>query len=185
MRRKLLSRGFTLIELLIVIAILAVLVVTALLVINPAEGQRKARDASRMKDLATLQTIITGYLEDGNTPDPSSCLVSANGCTSTGLTGKQQPCNANWLGIDVCDYAQTAPLDSANNATRTCVSAGTVDNPTFSSTCSMIYRVRISGSSYEVNVRQEAKANAANVLSDGGNSSQWAETGSDRTLLAD
>lgn len=180
-----LRRGFTLIELLIVIGILAILIVVALLAINPAEGQKKARDASRMKDLSTLQTILTGYLDDGNTPDPSSCLVAANGCTTAGLTGKQQPCDSNWLGIDVCDYAQTVPLDAVNAAIRTCVNGGTVSNPTFSNSCSMIYRVKISGSSYEVNVRQEAKATAANVLSDGGNSSQWAETGTDRKLLAD
>jgi hypothetical protein len=138
-----------------------------------------------MRDLATLQIILTSYLEDGNTPDSQSCLVAAAGCTTTGLTGKAQSCDSNWLGEDVCDYTQSVPLDSTNDAQRTCVTGGTPANPTFSDDCLMIYRVKISGSSFEANVRQEAKSNSSNVLTDGGNSTQWAEIGTNRTLLAD
>jgi prepilin-type N-terminal cleavage/methylation domain-containing protein len=185
MGKKILARGFTLIELLIVIGILGIIIVATLLVINPAEAQRKARDASRMKDIATVQTILTSYLEDGNTPAAESCLIAVAGCTTAGLTGKSQSCDSNWLGIDVCEYSQLVPLDPSNDSTRTCVFGGTPENPTLSDNCSMIYRVKISGSSFEVNVRQEAKANFSNVLTDGGNSTQWAEVGTNRTLLGD
>jgi len=162
---------------LIVVAILGILVVVALLIINPAEGQKKARDTKRMKDLGSLQTIITQYLEDGNTPPAGNCLIDAAGCSTAGTIDKTQPCDSNWLGVDVCDYAQSVPLDPANNAVRSCVNGGTQQSPTFNDTCSMVYKVKIEGGKYEVNVRQESKAGSSNVLSDGGNSSQWAETG--------
>src|SRR3989344_8894900 len=149
-----LQKGFTLIELLIVVAILAVLVVVALMIINPAEGQKKARDTKRMKDLGALQTIITQYLEDGNTPPSGNCLIGAAGCTTAGTTDKTQPCDSNWLGIDFCDYAQSIPLDPANNAVRSCVNGGTQQVPTFNDSCTMIYQVKVEGGKYEINVRQ-------------------------------
>lgn len=183
--KNILKRGFTLIELLIVIGILAVLIVVVLLIINPGKAQANSRDAVRMKDLGTLQAVLNQYLDDGNTPDVNSCLVAAGGCTSVAGSGKFQPCDSNWLGVDVCDYAQSVPLDPNNGATRTCVNGGTVDTPTFDDNCSMMYRVKIEGGKYEINVRQESKNNADNAISDGGNSSEWAEIGSDRTLLAD
>ncbi|MFZ2205080.1 MAG: prepilin-type N-terminal cleavage/methylation domain-containing protein [Minisyncoccia bacterium] len=56
------NRGFTLLELLIVIAIIAILSVALVLVLNPAETLKKARDAQRISDLATLKTAIGLYL---------------------------------------------------------------------------------------------------------------------------
>src|SRR3989344_5644260 len=123
------SKGFTLIELLIVIGILAVLAVTLLLALNPAEAQKRTRDTKRLRDVATLQAIINQYLESGVAIPAASCLddalpVACNsnliGASAAGNT--PQPCNPaanNWLGIDVCAYAQTVPVDPNNGQART------------------------------------------------------------------
>ncbi|OGY15414.1 MAG: hypothetical protein A3I52_01760, partial [Candidatus Blackburnbacteria bacterium RIFCSPLOWO2_02_FULL_40_10] len=58
------SKGFTLIELLVVIGIIGTLGAVALVAINPAEAQRKARDTQRIKDMATLQSVVEQYLND-------------------------------------------------------------------------------------------------------------------------
>ncbi len=73
------NRGFTLLELLIVIAIIAILSVALVLVLNPAETLKKARDAQRISDLATLKTAIGLYLTSvspaylGGTADNNFC----------------------------------------------------------------------------------------------------------------
>lgn len=65
--KKIFQKGFTFVELLIVLGILAILIATVLLTMNPAEAQRKARDAQRMKDLVTLQAIMDQAVSDGIT----------------------------------------------------------------------------------------------------------------------
>ena len=63
-----LKKGFTLIELLVVIAILAVLATVIVVIINPAELLRQARDATRVSDMAALNSAIALYLSDVTTP---------------------------------------------------------------------------------------------------------------------
>jgi prepilin-type N-terminal cleavage/methylation domain-containing protein len=170
--------GFTLIELLIVIGILGILVVAVLLTLNPAEAQRKARDADRMKDLGTLQAIVDQLVNSG-TPIVG-CLTSGAGCTTISAGVGSQPCAANFLGMDVCAYAQNVPLDPQNGQSRTFILGAS------SLTRAAVYGARVNGSSYEVAVFQESTANARNVTSDGGsgtNAAYAAEAGSDLTLL--
>lgn len=171
--------GFTLIELLIVIGILAVLVVTILITLNPSEAQKKARDTKRMKDAAVLSAIILQYLNDGNYP--TNCLRTSGGCSSfVGGIGQTQSCNDNWLQENFCNYTKTVPLDPG--ASRTCVNGGTVASPTMGS-CNARYWAIISGSDYEINVKQESKSSAGNVLNDGGDQLKWAEVGSNLNLF--
>lgn len=172
--KQLLKKGFTIIELLIVIGILSILAITLLVVLNPAEAQKRSRDAKRLKDANTLQTIIQQYLDDSNsfgstcsttTPCSSSASgsVDATVCSGTG----------NWLGgtsADLCNYAKTIPTDPSNGTTRTCVTGtGTTGN------CIMEYKVAISGSNYEINVRQESTSNETKVTGDSGDSTRWVE----------
>ena len=58
--------AFTIVELLVVIGIIAILAVTLLALLNPAEAQRRTRDAKRLRDLNTIQAIVNQYLEDGH-----------------------------------------------------------------------------------------------------------------------
>jgi prepilin-type N-terminal cleavage/methylation domain-containing protein len=167
--------GFTLIELLIVIGILAILVVTVLVTLNPAEAQKKTRDTKRMKDMGTLVAIVDQYINDGNAP---VCTV-ATGCVSTDQSGGTECDNApaNWLDIDVSNYCTQLPIDPRNGQSTTVYGETAAVTTT--------YRVKMSGSDYEVNVRQESKGNSKNVDSDGGDSTKWAEAGSSTTLLGD
>ena len=60
-RIKSAEKGFTLVEILIVVALIAILAVIALVTINPAEAQKKSRDARRVKELGTLQGVCLLY----------------------------------------------------------------------------------------------------------------------------
>ena len=172
------KKGFTLIELLIVIGILGILVAAVLLAINPAEGQKKARDTKRMKDLTTLQIIMDQAVADG--------LFTADGAWST--TGTPvTTCKDGWLGgagIDLCKYVPVLPVDPTNKASTTvagdvasCTNLTTTSKPTY-------YYVSYSNTTgtYEINVRQESTSNCKNILSDGGNSFFNVEAGTDNAL---
>lgn len=174
--KKLLQRGFTLIELLIVIGILSVLVVTILVTLNPAEAQKKARDTKRMKDLSTISAILEQYINDGSAP------ICTAGCDSTATVA----CNStgNWLGVDLSRYCSVLPTDPSNAVNRTCIGAatgGSASAPT-TATCAPVYKVKMLGSNYEINVRQESKGSGNNTYNDGGNDQAWAEVGPDLTL---
>ena len=169
------SKGFTLIELLIVIGILAVLAVTLLLALNPAEAQKRTRDTKRLRDAATLQAIINQYLESGQAM--SVCLTTnPNGCNSV-TNGPQPPANTpqtcqntNWLGINVCAYAQSVPVDPGNGQLRTFVIPGSG-----SAALTAMYMAAVSGSNYEINTRLEAQSNRDSLSADGGSNNAWYE----------
>ncbi len=87
------QRGFTLIELLVVIAILGVLSTAVVLVINPAELLKQGRDATRLSDLATLETSLALFQADrsqGSLGAASTTYLSipdtSPTCANTGLT---------------------------------------------------------------------------------------------------
>lgn len=183
--------GFTLIELLIVIGILSILVVTILITLNPAEAQKKTRDAKRMKDRETILSILNQYLQDGNSPPITSCLHPDAGnsgrCESTNSgpqKGLTQPCNNNFLQIDLCAYTNSVPIDPINHFNPcSIIVGGTVVNPTIDTNqFACRYWVRMIGSDVNVGVMQESRSNAANVLSDGGIYSHVAETGSNLSM---
>ncbi len=192
------KKAFTLIELLIVIGIIALLAVTVLLALNPAEAQKKNRDAKRVRDASNIEAILVQLIDSNATiPTSTGAIGSTTGANSSTVTGStSQPCNSNWLttgftaGTDLCTYAQTIPIDPQNGLTRQYWGC-----PTGTPGCTVAqmanqnataqYRVRVVGSTYEINVRQESRDNAEKLRGDGGNSNSWFEAGSDRTLLGE
>lgn len=79
------QKGFTLLELIIVLAVLSVLAVALFLIINPPELLRKARDAKRMADLATLNKALAHALANGEITLPSA-TVTGNSSTNPDLS---------------------------------------------------------------------------------------------------
>lgn len=179
-RRK---RGFTLIELLIVIGILGILVVAVLLTLNPAEAQRKSRDVKRLRDMATLQTVMEQGINDGVITTASWGATALKDSSTGG-----QSCSAGWLGVNVCQYVQTLPIDPLNVSTTIAGASGAGQgcDSAHTSTGNAYYYVNFSGAAntYEVNVRQESTTNCSKILNDGGNSFKAVEAGSDLTLIS-
>ncbi|OGK13007.1 hypothetical protein A3A93_04040 [Candidatus Roizmanbacteria bacterium RIFCSPLOWO2_01_FULL_38_12] len=167
---NLIKKGFTLVELVIVIGVIAIIATILLISLNPAETQRKARDTARLKDINTLQGIIEQALNDsvpicaGAAGGTAACRSDGNGVT----TASQQPCAANWTGVNLCTYARTVPADPLNIASARCV-GGTVPPGTATNDCFMYYWLDVFGQSYEINVRMESLGNAARIVNDGGN----------------
>lgn len=180
--KKITKKAFTLVELLIVIGIIGILAVTLLLNLNPAEAQKKSRDAKRLKDIQTIQSILEQYINDGNAIR-GAWTTAVNSRTGAGTTtfragtAQSQTCTSNWFGINTCLYAKSVPTDPSNAQRRSCVNGAT----TTMTNCLMIYAIRFSGtaaapgSDYEIVARQESISNANKVVNDGGNSNLWYE----------
>lgn len=181
-------KAFTLIELLIVIAIIGILAVTVLLALNPAEAQKKSRDVQRVKDTSTLQAAFEQLIESGAViPSDVNEVGNATGAVSSGGIGganlgvKAQGCSdtaVHWLGaVNLCAYIKNVPLDPNNGTTR---AFATPLNETDTTTVNQrlaTYRAKISGSDYEINVRQESASNVSKIFSDGGDAAatEWFE----------
>ncbi len=188
MKKKQLKKAFTIIEILIVVGIIGILAVALLVLVNPAEAQRRTRDTKRLKDAQFIDSVIKQYLDDGNNfgancSTTDMCYTAAAGNTDTTTCDNV---SSNWLGegaADLCNYAKAIPVDPLNTSGSTCVDdsqTGDVDN-----TCNVYYTVAVSGTNYEVNVRQESTTNIGNITGDNGNSVQWYEVFSGPNDLID
>lgn len=170
-----LNQAFTLIELLVVIAILGILATLVVLAINPAEAQRKGRDATRLSDLATLRKAIDLSIADGATL-PGTAATTFTGNSS----GSRDAASAsNWVGMDVSKYLSVLPIDPRQNATTgTLISDGT----TTIAAGGMVYSFAANGDTYELNTYLESTDNAAVAANDGGTSSTVYEIGTNPGL---
>jgi len=182
------QKAFTLVELLIVIGIIGILAVTLMISLNPAEAQKKSRDAKRIKDAGVLESVMVQLINDGITiPTTANTLGNTAGTSSnTALNAQTQACGpgtGNWLGLDVCNYLKTVPTDPQNNRTVTSVITATTTGAQLS-----VYKARISKGEYEINVRQESLSNATKVTGDGGvvadtSNTRWYEVFSSASTL--
>lgn len=150
------QKGFTLVEILIVVSLIAILAVVALITINPAEAQRRARDTQRIKDISTLQSIVEQYLSDN--PSDFTPITA----TSTGLTND---CSASgWIGIDLCRYANTLPIDPTN---RDSVVASTDTGTENQERNPAAYQFILnSDGQYRICTRMESRANVTKLTND-------------------
>lgn len=151
------EHGFTLIEVLIVVALLAILAVVALVAINPAEAQKKARDTQRLKETGDLQKVIEQYTAD----NPSAAGFTA---ASTANAASNACSTAGWLGIDMCNYANTMVVDPRNVG-----AAGVyITTATAAGTGGLQYQMLLNAAGqYRICTRLEAKANAGRLSTDG------------------
>lgn len=161
--------GFTLIELLVVVGILGLLAVAALVAINPAEAQRKSRDSQRLKDMATLQTVVEQFLSDNSSP-----LTLTSGTSETG----DRDCATGWLadalGGSTCAYISTLPIDPVNRVASVWSSGGA------RVTKGAYYFIKFGGGgTYKICTYLESAANESKLTVDGGKDDERFEAFSD------
>lgn len=171
MKNKLM-KGFTLIELLVVIAILSILATLVVLAINPAEAQRKGRDATRLSDLATMRKAIDLAIAEGGEL-PGTLATPFTG-TSDGT--RDASLTTNYLGMDLSKYLSVLPIDPRQSAT---VATTLSDGTTQIAAGGMVYSFKSNGATYELNAYLESTANAAVAQNDGGTSATVYEIGTD------
>lgn len=173
------GKGFTLIELLVVVGILAVLAIAALIAINPLEAQRKARDSSRLTDIARLQSVIEAYIND----EGAVGITDGNHQSNTVGPVRSQSCaSGNWIGaIDLCPYLKQVPLDPMNNRRVSVLDGvgGRVQTPVDGAGYGFFYD--IATGDYEFCMYLEADKNDE-ILNTDGNPNNLFETGTDLTL---
>ncbi|TSA45381.1 type II secretion system protein [bacterium] len=194
-KREVVVRGFTLIELLIVIAILAVLATAVVLVLNPAELLKQGRDATRISDLAILNSAIALWVSDvlnpsGHWPGSTTynctagtlkpggsvgCTLNAN-TTSTGVN--------SWVNLDFSLIAAGSPLSRLPldpNNLGTCKGATTT-------VCQYAFAASTTVGVYEINAQMESakfySGGGGDITSkDGGNMSDIYEIGGSLSLF--
>lgn len=172
---KQIQKGFTLIELLVVIAILSILATLVVLAINPAEAQRKGRDATRLSDLATMRKAIDLAVAEGGVI-PGTIATPFTGASS----GSRDASNtSNYLGMDLSKYLSVLPIDPRQSAT---VATTLSDGTTQVATGGMVYSFKSNGKTYELNAYLESTDNAAVAQNDGGTSATTYEVGTNPGL---
>lgn len=169
------KKGFTLIELLVVIAILSILATLIVLAINPAETQRKGRDATRLSDLATIRKAIDlSIAENGVLPGTVATPFSGVSSGSRDTTSA-----SNYIGMDVSKFLSVLPMDPRQSATvATTISDGT----TQIAAGGMVYSFKSNGKTYELNAYLESTDNAPVGQNDGGTSATIYEIGTNPGL---
>ena len=110
-------KGFTLIELLMVIGLIGVLSTIVVVTINPAAMFARARDATRKKDLLSIQAALELYRSDegvykaqvggANRLNTTDCPPASSSLTST--TG-----TVTYIKTIPCDPRSTTVYNSGN-----------------------------------------------------------------------
>jgi len=169
------NKGFTLIELLVVIAILGILATMVVLAINPAETQRRGRDASRLSDMATVRKAIDLAIADGGVLSGTVAVPF----TGSSAGSRDASLATNYVGMDISKYLSVLPIDPRQTATvATLISDGT----TQIAAGSMVYSFTSNGKTYELNAYIESTDNTAIPANDGGTSATVYEIGTNPGL---
>lgn len=136
------KRGFTLIELLVVIAIIGILAAVVMLAINPVEMMRKGRDATRFADIENVRKAIDIVVAQEPLQFPA---IGTRYSTDIGA----RTCSSGWVGMDLCTYLSTFPLDPKNDAT-------------------FQYQIKSDGTFYTIRAKPESEGNFDKARNDGG-----------------
>ncbi len=157
------------------IAILGILATLVVLAINPAETQKRGRDASRLSDLATVRKAIDLAIADGKTLSGTVAVPF----TGTSAGSRDASLATNYVGMDISKYLSVLPIDPRQSATNvTLLSDGT----TQIAAGSMVYSLSSNGKTYELNAYIESSDNTAIPANDGGTSATVYEIGSNPGL---
>lgn len=179
------TQGFTLIELLVVIGIIGILAALVLLAINPAETQRKGRDATRFSDMTTMRKAIDLTIADsggtlpGGTGIPPSAPVHL-GDSSLGRQASNTP--ENYLKMDVSKFLSILPNDPQHVAGS--ILTVSISDGTTVTKDQMRYYYAADGRNYEFNAYLESQDNNSKALNtgDGGTDNKRYEIGTDPGL---
>ena len=155
-KKQLKNRGFTLVEILIVVALIAILAVIALITINPAEANKRARDAQRLKEIGTIMGVIQQYLDDNLAT--ATTAVTADSDNSSGSTNCD---TSGWHGLALCAYANQVPRDPMNRNGDYVLTDGTVTEG------DITYQINIDDAArYRICTRLESKSNSGRLTAD-------------------
>ncbi len=163
-------KGFTLVELLVVIAIIAILASVVILIINPLELLKRSRDATRLKDLESLQSAINLAIQDGLS-NGNDILCSGSDFPCSGKSNSQTRVNngTGWvkvnLGSQKAVSLATLPVDPVNNSEHH-------------------YTYCADNNSWEINATLESDQQRSRMAADGGNDVDRFEVGSNFFLIS-
>jgi len=181
------KKGFTLIELLIVIGIIGILATAVIVVLNPAELLAQARDGTRLSDVSSINAAINLYLGTYDDPDlnygatgtvatvASSGLTLQNDCpfsatceasTSTATDG------TGWVRVRFDDAAGGSPL------TALPLDPSGVNDDTYF----YAFASNDASSTFEINAVLESARHSPKMGTDGGNSPNHYEKGTEPGL---
>lgn len=111
------KNGFTLIELMVVVGI--VILISSLVVVNVNQARKKARDARRIADLATVSSALQTYYADFHSYPDSAVTHGLRLLTPTYLINQpKDPKTNNYYSYTACQSGGSP----CNNSTTFCSS---------------------------------------------------------------
>ena len=160
------KKGFTLLELLVVIVIISILSTVMILSLNPTEITKKARDAKRITDISQLNQAIGLALSE----DESILANFGSSAADTRLAD-----GTGYVKVIVSRNMPILPIpnkngENINNSNNNQV----VDSYYFQSVGSSLR--------YEIKTTFESMEFKDELITDGGNESDYYEVGSDLTF---
>lgn len=156
------SRGFTLVELMITVSIVGILIGLIVSVINPAKMYARARDSTRLKDIAALMNAVERYnIDFGFYPDDVGVVRYSN-VLPVGNNGPLQSASEGWIKAPLSSTVSVLPTDPLNEG-------------------DFVYVYTHSETAFELNFDMEYYTEREQ--NDGGNNSEKLEVGNDMTLL--
>ncbi len=167
------SRGFTLIELLVVIAIIAILAAIISIIINPLEITRRARDATRLSDLANLQIGINVLIQEKPGASQTVLCQAPSSPPCFGIStdpSSRNPDGTGWVKVKFDPKGpvatSTLPVDPINSGQFV-----------------YSYATNETGDKWEINATLESEKESWRMSQDGGNNPQKYEIGLSLNIL--
>lgn len=160
------------VELLVVIAIVAILAAVVVLIVNPLELTRRGRDATRISDLANLQTAINVAVQEATTSGAAIlCTPPASApCSGNSGTGTRGSDGTGWVKVNLSAQKSvsvpTLPVDPINSAPYV-----------------YTYTTNAAGDAWEIDAVLESDQQKPRMTTDGGSNDAVYEVGSDLTII--